>query len=278
MPYAEINGASLYYDEIGTGNKIVIAASGGDFKTVNPEVWPFYLADAGYHVYTITNRGHWKSTHVHEDLGNEWYNIWADDVYAFAKSFGYDRFIYTGLSHGAGIGWHLADRHPECMNAFVAIVCGPHNRSGPETSPARQRTIDAADDPELKARILRDMEPDWSDIPNDMFTQAQARFSEFKKEFEETTPEEMRINPRKPFPWIKTEEELSEKLATIRVPTLMIGGVQDSIISPESMLRSMKSVPGNKCIMYQDGTHNVANEHLEEVKTDILIWLKARGQ
>ena len=32
MPYANVNGVSLYYDEFGSGDKVVITASGGDFK------------------------------------------------------------------------------------------------------------------------------------------------------------------------------------------------------------------------------------------------------
>ena len=130
MAYAKVNGVELWYEEFGTGDKIVLTASGGDFKRPDPAEWPYYLADHGYYVYAITLRGHWKSTQVKEDYGMEWYNIWSDDIYEFGRMLGVDKYFYTGVSHGSGVGWHLADRHPEVIKGFIAIVCGPHFLEG----------------------------------------------------------------------------------------------------------------------------------------------------
>lgn len=278
MPLAKVNGIELYYDEYGSGDNVVIAASGGDFKHYRKDHWPYCLADNGYRLYTITLRGYWKSTHVTEDYGLEWYNIWADDIHAFAVSLGIDRYFYTGLSHGSGVGWHLADRHPEVLKGFIAIVCGPHSLKGdinPQgTSPARERTIRAADDPELKLQIIMEMEPDWNRIAPDKLDEARLEYEQRKQDFMEMTPEEMRIRPYTAFAWIRTEEEMEAKLRTIRVPTLMIGGMQDAIISPASMLRSAECVPDSKTIIYQKGTHMVAFEEAESVKQDILQFIR----
>ena len=278
MPTMKVNGIELYYDEYGIGDNIVISASGGDFKHYSEGNWPYYLADNGYHLYTITLRGYWKSTHVTEDYGLDWYNIWADDVYEFGKNLGTDKYFYTGLSHGSGVGWHLADRRPEALKGFIAIVCGPHslksdlNARG--TSPAREQTILAADDPELKLRIINEREPDWSKIPFDQIKKEKFVYEQWKQDFIEMTPEEMRIRPYTAFAWIKTEEEMEAKLRSISVPTLMIGGMQDTIISPESMLRSANCVPNSKTVLYQNGTHMVAYELVESVKQDILQFMR----
>ena len=50
MAYAQVNGVSLYYDEFGSGDNIVITASGGDFKHPDMNQWPYYLANYGYHL------------------------------------------------------------------------------------------------------------------------------------------------------------------------------------------------------------------------------------
>ena len=97
MAYAQVNGVSLYYDEFGSGDKVIITASGGDFKHPDMNRWPFYMANYGYHLYTVTLRGHWKSTHITQDYGTEWYNIWADDIYEFGKYVGAEKYIYMGL-------------------------------------------------------------------------------------------------------------------------------------------------------------------------------------
>ncbi|MFY9569272.1 MAG: hypothetical protein WAP56_08905, partial [Acetivibrionales bacterium] len=82
--YQEVNGVRLYYREYGSGEKYILSAQMG--FDPDEKGWPMDLADEGFHVFTIQIRGYGKSSHVSEDLGGEWYNIWADDVYAFARS------------------------------------------------------------------------------------------------------------------------------------------------------------------------------------------------
>lgn len=282
MAYAQVNGVSLYYDEFGSGDQVVITASGGDFKHPDMNEWPYYLANYGYHLYTVTLRGHWKSTHVTEDYGMEWYNIWADDIYEFGKYIGADKYVYMGLSHGSGVGWHLADRHPEVLKCFVAIVCGPHYLDGDlnenQTSFARERTIQAADDPELKLEIIKTQEPDWSKIPADKLEAEKKRYDLRFQEWMEMTPEEMRIRPRIAFAWIHTEDELVEKLKTIKVPMLMIGATKDEIVSVNAMIRSACAVPQAKTIFYQGASHGVAWEegYKDDVREEILLYLKQK--
>ena len=40
------------------------------------------------------------------------------------------------------------------------------------------------------------------------------------------------------------------------------------------MFRSAVAVPAVKLIMYQDGSHSVADEYREEVREDITTWLR----
>ena len=282
MAYAQVNGVSLYYDEFGSGDEVIITASGGDFKHPDMNRWPFYMANYGYHLYTVTLRGHWKSTHITQDYGTEWYNIWADDSYEFGKYVGAEKYIYMGLSHGSGVGWHLADRHPEVLKGFVAIVCGPHYLNGDlnenQTSFAREQTIKAADDPELKVQIAKSWEPDWSKIPADKLEEERRHYEERVADWMEMSPEEMRMRPRIAFAWIHTEEELVEKLKTIKVPMLMIAGVQDAIVSVKAMVRSACAVPDAKTIFYQSGDHGVAFDPrwADDVRDEILLFVKKK--
>jgi len=96
------------------------------------------------------------------------------------------------------------------------------------------------------------------------------------EDFMEMTPEELRIRPRIAFAWINTEEELIEKLSSIQVPTLIIGGGQDNIISPKAIFRSACAVPNAKTIFYQSGPHMLATEEpwAEDTKDEILLFLE----
>ena len=85
------------------------------------------LAKRGFHIFLLTNRGFGRSTHVTEDHGDRWYEVFADDAIAFCNGMGINRFVYSGASHGAGTGWHVALKYPERLICFFALVAGPHN-------------------------------------------------------------------------------------------------------------------------------------------------------
>ncbi len=138
-------------------------------------------------------------------------------------------------------------------------------------------TIQAADDPELKKEIIKKQEPDWSKIPPERLEAEKARYQQRYEEWMEMSPEEMRIRPRIAFAWIDTEEELIEKLKTIRVPMLMLAACQDAIVSPQAMLRSACAVPNAKTIFWQAAEHGFAmgmDELAEDAKEEILLFLK----
>ena len=95
MPHLQINEKiSLFYEEYGTGDlsadNIILSAQVGFY----PKGMQQHLATLGWHVFCITLRGFHPSTLVDEDYGEHWYDVFADDVVAFA-----DKMViesYTG--------------------------------------------------------------------------------------------------------------------------------------------------------------------------------------
>ena len=124
MPRVEVEkGIEIAYEELGSGDKYIISYM-MDFP---PICSTRAMADNGYHVFLLTNRGIGESTHLFEDYGNYWFEKFADDVVHFADKMGIDKFVYMGCSHGAGTGWHVALKYPDRLTALVAMVGGPHN-------------------------------------------------------------------------------------------------------------------------------------------------------
>ena len=113
----------LFYEEYGTGDRVILSAQVGFY----PKGMQQELARQGFHVYCVTLRGFAPSSYVTEDYGEGWYDVFADDVIRVADALSFDKFIYMGASHGAGVGWHLVIRHPDRVSAFVAVVPGPHS-------------------------------------------------------------------------------------------------------------------------------------------------------
>ena len=264
MPKVEVEkGIELYYEDLGEGDKYILSLM-MDFPPINTTR---ELAKHGSHVLLITNRGIGKSTHVWEDYGNEWFNIFADDVVRVADKLGIDKFIYAGCSHGAGTGWHLCLRHPERVTAFIDMVGGPHNidegvrsfRSmSQDGTPPVRKPMDPPtfEDPAVARRIAKNM-------------------PYREKLMAEMTPEEKALDYRRPLVGLGTEAKVCEALRTIQTPTLMLGGIEDPIARPDLMLRTAECLPHGKLVLYSGFGHGGPfGQLIEECTEEILNFLR----
>ena len=110
MSVLKLKNIQLEYDEYGTGDRYLLCCQQNHSKISS---WTIDLAEKeGFHTFNITIRGYGQSSRVTEDLGDDWYDVWAQDACDFADAMGIDKFFYTGMSHGAGIGWHICVNHP----------------------------------------------------------------------------------------------------------------------------------------------------------------------
>lgn len=274
MAMIKLKNVELYYEEFGSGDRYIIQAQQFVSSYLN------YVKDLcekhGFHGYIIRIRGYAPSTLITEDLGDTWYDVWAQDVCDFADAMGIDKFFYTGHSHGAGIGWHICKNHPERLLGFFASGCGPHKKDGQETGSARMQTINAAKDAETwipfaekKAANATKAVVPLLDDPIE--GEAAKKEIEQTREFWVNMPAiSATLNPKKPFPKCKTEEELIEELEKIHVPLLMLGGSADPISPPELMLRSLRAVKGSRLVIFegvdhQDLTRKCRKEYVEEI-------------
>ena len=262
MPKIEVaEGIELFYEDLGEGDKYVLSLM-MDFPPLNTTR---ELAKHGYHVLLITNRGIGKSTHVFENYGAEWFNIFADDVVALADKLGIGRFIYAGCSHGAGTGWHIALRHPERLIAFIDMVGGPHNIDEGRWS---FRTMGE------KAPQRKPMDPPEYEDP--AVARRDAKNAPYRAQLQaEQTPEEKALDYKRPLIGLGSEEKVCEALRTIRTPTLMLGGMLDPISRPDLMMRTAACLPHCKLVMYSGFGHSGPYcQLIEECTEEILNFLR----
>ncbi|MCH5287046.1 MAG: alpha/beta hydrolase [Christensenellaceae bacterium] len=252
MKFVSINpDITLAYEEYGSGDRYVLSAQVG----FAPHGMQQMLAQMGYHVYCITLRGFAPSTLLREDYGENWYDIFADDVAAFADKMGIGQFDYMGASHGAGVGWHLTLRHPDRVQAFIAVVAGPHSLDAGTLS-YRQMVLQG---------LIASPPPMDPPIDNDdaRVRRRQAR-SEWLSAKPEPDPLEKAVDYRRPLLRLGSEENLKAALRTIQTPTLLIGGVDDPISTPELLIRTAKCLPHCKLVLYANCGHNVDTDLIEE--------------
>ena len=71
-----------------------------------------------------------------------------------------------------------------------------------------------------------------------------------------------------------TEEKLCETLATIQTPTLILGGTDDPISTPELMTRTARCMPHCKMVMYSNCGHNIDTDLTEELTEEADRFLR----
>lgn len=274
------NGIEIEYTEYGAGDKYLLCCQQGHSKVIN---WTRDLAEKhGFHTFDIVVRGFGNSSPVNEDLGDYWYDTWAQDACDFADMMNIKQFFYTGVSHGAGIGWHICVNHPERVKAFLCIVGGPHSKDGQETGEARMAVIKAAQTQESWYAFCDECEKNEvmerpEGISDDTWNLRRA-FQKEQQDGRRNMPLcQARLNPRKPFAYLHTEKELIDKLSEIKLPVLMMGGMHDPICLPENMIRSCKAVKNSRLVIFEDASHGLDNEHVDEVVNQIMLFLDEKG-
>ncbi|GAA2749370.1 alpha/beta fold hydrolase [Amnibacterium kyonggiense] len=270
MPTMDIGTGTLWYEEFGSGDEVVLSSAMGFARGGYPEV----LGDppTGYRVFTIQARGFGRSTHPAAPPEIGWLDQWADDVCAFADRIGVDRFLYTGISHGGGIGWHIARRNPARLKALISVVGTPHDRAGGTgSSEGRRRFIAQRKDPAAVVANLEHM-AGWTDDP----ARIESRRVRFAKQAEEAglrPDDEAELNQGKPFPEATTDEELAEVYRGIRLPVLILAGMRDGVISPQSALRAAVNVRGAKAVLFEDEGHMVGEESAERLVREVRVFV-----
>ncbi len=252
---------SLFYEEFGSGDRVILSAQMGFYhRGVQHR-----MAELGYHVYCITLRGFHPSSLIEENYGERWYDIFAGDVLTFADKMGIDHFTYMGASHGAGVGWHLMLQKSNRADAFIAMVGGPHSLDAGRMS-FRQM---------LEQGIIKEVPPFDPEIDNDADRTARRDYREkwisgLPMSFEA----ERKLDYGRPMMRLGSEEKLCEALRTIEVPTLMIGGYDDPISSPDLMMRTAGCLPHGKMIIYSNCGHNIDTDLIEEVADEADRFIK----
>ncbi|MBO4637145.1 MAG: alpha/beta hydrolase [Clostridiales bacterium] len=243
---------NLFYEEYGSGDDIIISAQVGFY----PKGMAQAMAERGYHVYCLTLRGFAPSSYVTEDYGDSWYDIFSDDVIRLADHIGVQKFSYMGASHGAGVGWHLMLRHGERINAFVAVVPGPHSLAEGVMS-YRQMMLQG---------IIDAPPPFDPPVDNDPLRQKRrSEREEWLSKLPEADPREKAVDYGRPLMRLRNEEALCAELSKIEVPTLILGGIDDPISTPELMMRTARCLPHCKLVVYSNCGHNIDTDLVEEM-------------
>jgi pimeloyl-ACP methyl ester carboxylesterase len=118
MPMQNVNGVNLFWDEVGSGEPIIMHHG----YTGAHDVWLNEIAprlSERYRCIVMDCRGAGDSEHPADG-----YNIaqYARDVVAMADALELDRFTYIGHSMGGGVGYQLGVAPAERLNKLVLVA------------------------------------------------------------------------------------------------------------------------------------------------------------
>jgi pimeloyl-ACP methyl ester carboxylesterase len=116
VPYAEVDGLSLSYEEHGSGEPLVLLHGGVAGSEIFAPLLPALAA--GRRVITVDLQGHGRTGEIDRPLRPE---LLAGDVAAFIEKLGLERADVLGYSLGGTVAFRLAVEHPGRVNRLILV-------------------------------------------------------------------------------------------------------------------------------------------------------------
>lgn len=252
--HVELPGVRLWYtDSGGDGVPVVLLhANTGNADGFQHNIPA--LVEAGYRAVAFDRRGWGRST-ANPATGAQPATI-AEDLHALAEHLKLDKFHLVGVAGGGFAAYDYVLWHPERLRSLVIAASGG-----------------AIVDEELTR--LREK----TTLPN---------FRNWPPEFREVSMGYMATNPEGLQHWLEIHNHSQQqgapaqpqrtpitfaKLATIRVPTLLMPGDQDIQCPPWVMRRQLGAIPHAEFIIVPEASHSINWEQPEAFNRNVLQFI-----
>jgi pimeloyl-ACP methyl ester carboxylesterase len=230
-----VNGATLYHEEHGTGEPLVLIHGGPASSAMWEPLLPT-LVD-GFRVITPDSRGHGRSTNPDGRLS---YAQLADDVAALITALGLEKPVVGGYSDGGQVALELAARHPEAASALIVGAAYPEFA----TSGLRDahRTLLGADDAGV---------PDLAKLEANLGDYA-GLIKSWHPGGDEQWQTLVRQSARM---WLEYQGLTHGDLRRIQAPTLVFAGDRDELYPLDLLLALYRALPNAELAVCPHADH-----------------------
>ena len=241
MPYAQADGARLYYEETGRGHPIVFVHEfGADHREWETQVRWFARE---YRCVTYAARGYPPSDVPDGDAAYGHRHA-ADDIAAVLRHLAIERAHVVGLSMGAYAALLFGLRHPAMATALVLAGCGSGSVPAERASFQAQTNETAA---QFLARGAAEIAPQLASSPSRVQLQNKdpRGWAEFVRHLGEHSAKGAALTLRnfqalRPSLW-----DFEAELRTLAVPTLIVVGDEDNpCLEPSLFLKRTIATAG----------------------------------
>jgi len=275
MPYVTVGKENsgdiqLYYEDHGAGAAVVLI-HGYPLNLGSWEKQIPVLLNAGYRVIAYDRRGFGRSSQPTTGYN---YDTFAEDLHKLIKHLGLRDFALVGFSMGGGEVARYAGKYGTKGMSKAVIISGvppyllktPDNPEG--VDPSVFKGIEQAVAADRYAFFTEFFKNFYNaDLLMGKAVSEQAVQASWNVAATASATASLACVPT----W---HEDFRADVAKIDVPTLVIHGVEDRIVPIDAAgRRTAKMIPGARLHEVQNGPHNVAWTHAEEVNAELLRFL-----
>lgn len=258
MPFANVNGQKLYYEDSGGAGPAIVFSHGllMDHSMFEPQVAA--LRDR-FRCITWDERGHGQTA---GDATQPFsYYDSADDLAALLKHLGIGQAVLAGMSQGGYLSLRCALTHPQQVRALILIDTQAMTEDASKT-PGYQQMIGIWTQNGLPDSIATTIE---HIILGQNWTGAAA----WKAKWKTWKP----ANLLACFHTLLERDDISARIGSIKVPALVIHGDADIAITPERGRAMSSSLPNSEFVAIQGGGHAANLTHPGQVNPAIEKFL-----
>ena len=265
MPIARVNSINMYYEIHGEGEHLIlIMGLGGDhFRWFR--ILP--LLAENFKVITFDNRGVGKT-----DKPDIPYTMkmMSDDIAGLMDSIGIEKALFFGISLGGMIVQNFALLYPQ---RIISLILGCTFCGGKNTVSSEQRSGPSVLDPSLIETML----PEERAV--EMMPALYSReFIDNNQDFVEIQIEYAKNNPLDTVGYRRQMEAVGthdtyDRLPEIKLPTMVITGDKDVLISVENSRIIASRIPDSELVILEGtghGFYTEANEETARILTDFM--------
>jgi pimeloyl-ACP methyl ester carboxylesterase len=236
------------------------------------------LADAGHHVIRYDNRDVGLSTHLDHPVpklsdmvlkrGNP-YTItdMADDAFGLLDALGIDRFHLVGASMGGFISQTIALAQPERVRTLTLIMTSTGSRRVGRPTPSVMRRLAVQDEVDSRDAAIEATVQTYRVIGSPDHLDEDHIRELAGRAFDRSHNPAGRMRQ---LAAILAQPDRTSALRSLHVPTLIIHGLNDPLVTPSGGLALAKAIPGATFIGYSGMGHDLPHSKWHAITDDVL--------
>lgn len=216
MPFAAVNGQQIYFDDTGGLGQPLVFSHGllMDGDMFAPQVQHF---KDRYRCITWDERAHGRT--AADTIAAFSYYDSANDLAALMRHLDIERAVFVGMSQGGYLSLRLALTHPDLVRALV-LIDTQSQVEDPSKTPSYKQMIDVWSTQGLPDAIA-------NTIAAIILGANAPQAAEWKAKWRDWKPHNLQAS----FETLTTRDDISARMADIRVPALVIHGDADVAIT-----------------------------------------------